>query len=427
MNKTILLATVLITIVAAACKTTVKSANTNVAKIVADEVIAVDAAVNAHLFQFLDDSLEGKDIVILGEASHGDGKTFEVKSQLVKYLIEQKGYNTFAFEQRDFFEMEYVNGRKSLQGVLDESLKHNWVRQWSPWGPAKEIQTLVDVLETHNLGYVGLETYSSRSISRVIVHTMKTAKALSLNYLTDEEWEQLNYIHVYMNAAGQKPVTGEQFSFYINTFEKLLNKLPQSEDNEVEFLHLIIENAVTSAKITQLVPAQLTDEEYYKSVNLRDSQMAKNLIWYKKNNPDAKIIVWMANFHGAKNIREVHNPLTYNRFYVFGEHVANRYGSKIYSIAFTSSRGTSKMPYNNKSNEETVINAPEGSFENYLDTKNIDFGYVNFSEIGKNNPGLINKEFSSIMLGYANQSGKWLNIFDGVFYIKENHNATPIR
>lgn len=35
---------------------------------------------------------------------------------------------------------------------------------------------------------------------------------------------------------------------------------------------------------------------------MRDTQMAENVLWYMDQFPNEKIIVWCANFHGAKDI-----------------------------------------------------------------------------------------------------------------------------
>lgn len=39
-------------------------------------------------FSNLNELINNKEIILLGEAAHGEGKTFEVKTELVKYLIE---------------------------------------------------------------------------------------------------------------------------------------------------------------------------------------------------------------------------------------------------------------------------------------------------------------------------------------------------
>ena len=49
-------------------------------------------------FSFLDEILQDKRIVMLGEQIHSDGTTFELKSQIIKYLHENHGYNVVLYE-----------------------------------------------------------------------------------------------------------------------------------------------------------------------------------------------------------------------------------------------------------------------------------------------------------------------------------------
>ena len=110
---------------------------------------------------------------------------------------------------------------------------------------------------------------------------------------------------------------------------------------------------------------------------------------------------------------------------MFKEHIKNKYSDKVYSIAITSSKGFSKMPYNIESIKETEIIAPKESLEFELDKRKIAFGFIDFNEIYKNNSEKNEEIFNSIMLGHTNQSGKWLRVFDGLLYIRENEMATP--
>jgi erythromycin esterase-like protein len=43
-------------------------------------------------------SIGEADIVLLGEPSHGDGGAMQMKTRLVKYLHEQKGFDVLLFE-----------------------------------------------------------------------------------------------------------------------------------------------------------------------------------------------------------------------------------------------------------------------------------------------------------------------------------------
>jgi erythromycin esterase len=115
----------------------------------------------------------------------------------------------------------------------------------------------------------------------------------------------------------------------------------------------------------------------------------------------------------------------YSKLKVFGEHVKKKYSDKVYSIATTSSKGFSKMPYNLKGIEETKIIAPKESLEFELEKQKYNFGFIDFNGVTKNNPKKLEEKFNSIMLGHTSQNGKWLKVFDGLLYIKENEIAIP--
>lgn len=415
----------LLAILLASCKA-------NIVKNVSNELVVLNSIDSTNSFNFLTAVLKDKEIFILGEVSHGDGRSFEIKSNIVKHLAESNTFNTFAFEARDFFEIEFINGRKALIGVLDESLRENWVRRWNPWGPAKQIQTLVELLSNKSLNYIGLEpfTLNSYSSDQAFSFLLSNLENLDLPVSISNEIESIVVIRDNI-ISSKNNVPQEQFDFYIKTLENLQRELYATKNSEILFLAQIVQNTIASSKIAMLTSPNMTEFELNKTIDIRDEQMAKNLIWFKERNPQSKIIVWMANFHGAKKIRDVDfangDVQRYSKFTVFAEHIVNYYGDNVYSLALTSSRGTSKIPYNFEGIETTVINAPENSLESILDQRNINYGFVNFIDLLNKKPKLKNFKFNSIMLGYVNQSGKWLNVFDGIFYIRENSIAIPIK
>lgn len=396
---------------------------------VGDHLISVEENVHKNDFSFLDNLIQDKDIVILGEASHGDGHTFEIKSELVRYLIEEKSFNTFAFEARDFLQMEYISNREPLHDLFNDSFKENWVRNWSPWGPAKEIEVLVDLFSQKQIAPVGLETYSKQSESLVIPLLQKELEKLTVSFEKQPDWKLLNILHekIFENTEKLSKDAQEYTSILQNMYDEV--EVFKQKDNS--FALQLIQNAISSAQLEYLRSQATSDSNfnYNESITIRDRQMANNLIWFKKNNPKAKIIVWMANFHGAKKLSDAYfegvENFSYQNQKVFGEYITDLYGEKVFSLAFTSSRGVSKMPYDFEGVEEKIITAPSNSLENQLDFKNINYGFIDFTALRKDKK-INNKEFNSIMLGYVNQRGKWLNIFDGLFYIKENKKATSI-
>lgn len=379
-------------------------------------------------FSKLDKYIENKEIILLGEAAHGEGKTFEVKTQIVKYLIEEKGFNTVAFEGLDFLQMEFINGRSILKNNLVDNFESEWYDNWNPWNRAKQLIPFENFVKQKDISFVGIEPYENLTAIINIDFIKNELEKSNWAISNRNEWIKLSPIFDKI-IKKDKSFSPNEFNYFTLQLEKIIKNSETIYFND-NFFNQMIENLITHVKINfNPKPFSNEDDEIAYSISIRDNQMAKNLIYFKDRNPNAKIIVWLANFHGAKNLREVTyangNPEMYSKFIVFGEYLKNKYYNKVYSIATTSSRGFSKMPYNIESIKETEIIAQKESLEFELDKREIAFGFIDFNEIYKNNSEKSTETFNSIMLGHTNQSGKWLRVFDGLLYIRENEIATP--
>lgn len=419
------------------CIITFISCTEDLKRQVVEELSIIDTVNNKLNFEIFHTILKDNEIVILGEAAHGDGKTFLVKSEMVKYLTENSGYNTIAFEGRDFLEMEIINGKRGIDSLAPYLNRDNWVRQWSPWGPAQQIEILEEVTKNNkSLKYIGLEPFADKNLKEVLFYLNKEFTRINAVVFDSLLWDTIKKTHLNLFYGKSNLISNDDYKLYLdylNTNYSFLKQIDDTQKNDhILFLIQSVENLLTFVKIVQVQSSGLSEDEILnKTINLRDKQMAKNLIWHKRRNPDAKIIVWMANFHGARDLKDIFftngEPERYKKFNVFGEHISNTFGDKVFSIAFTSSMGKSKMPYDFEGIEEEVINPGDDSLENDLDGTNTDFAFINFREIRKNSPSLKDTYFKSIMLGHINQKGKWLNAFDGVFYIKKQEVAIPIK
>ena len=295
----------------------------------------------------LDKYVENKEIVLLGEAAHGEGKTFEVKTQIVKYLVEEKGFNTIALEGMDFLQMEYINGRSSLKNNLVDDFENVWYYFWKPWSPAKQLIPLENYIKNNKPHLLGIEPYQKSTAILNIDFIKNELEKSNWATLNKNKWAKLLPIFDLIKN-NEKSLTIEEYDFFNLQLQKIIetNETVFFNDN---FFTQMIENLITYVNLN-LNPKAFAneDEEEAYRVKTRDYQMARNLIYFKERNQDAKIIVWLANFHGANNLKEVTfadgDPNMYSKFTVFGEHVKNKYADKVYSIATTSSKGFSKMP-----------------------------------------------------------------------------------
>src|SRR5690554_1030782 len=62
------------------------------------ETINISDIYNSEDFSFLEKELKDAQIVLLGEITHNDGNVFELKTEIIKYLYNNMGFKTIAFE-----------------------------------------------------------------------------------------------------------------------------------------------------------------------------------------------------------------------------------------------------------------------------------------------------------------------------------------
>ncbi len=403
---------------------------TPVEKNIANKIVPINLN-SEEAFEPIGNVVKNKDIVILGESQHGDGKTLELKSQLLKYLIEEKGFNTIAFEGRGFLDMEILNNDTPLDS-LSKSLSKNSLLTWY----AEEQMDMLDSAILNNeVNFIGLESYSyfvNRDPDSFIEY-LKSFLEINYENIDFNQWLRLKKINYNIGLSKTDEITEADIDFYFQYLTSIIveiekqSKSGSPKNTEKDIVLNNIKNAANYAVLFKnrwLYEGEINFPIYN---NLRDKQMAENLFWHKTRNPNAKIIVWTANFHGAKKIKDdrykKEDSTLYNDYTLLGEYLHKKYGNSLYSIAFTSAGGESAL-VNQEPNE---IIAPEGSLEKAIEHKNIDFGFIDFSALRKSNPEMKNQKFDAIILGHDNKPGKWLNVFDGIFFIKKNEKISSVQ
>ncbi len=194
------------------------------------------------------------------------------------------------------------------------------------------------------------------------------------------------------------------------------------EENDLEkkaILDMAIDNALAFSGQVRLGFTEWDAQN--EGINIRDRQMAENVTWYLNHFPERKIIIWTANFHGAKQINQINygkepDPDLYNKYVLCGEHLEKAFPGQLYSLAFTSGGGSEGYFY---ATDSTAIVPDSTSMEFQLRQRCMEYGFCDLSQ----RKDWTDMAFNSIILGYDCKPGKWAQVFDGVFYLKENHKA----
>ncbi|CAH0346400.1 erythromycin esterase family protein [Bacillus sp. CECT 9360] len=245
-------------------------------------------------------------IVLLGEASHGTSEFYEVRAELSKKLIQEKGFSIIAVEG-DWPASQklnrYIKGYDTDSNSAEEVLRS--FNRWPTWMWAnQEIAQFVEWLKEHNntqpdgqkTGFYGIDVYSLwESMDEVIRHLEKiNSPDLPLARKAFTCFEAFNRNHEKYAIASAVYSEG-----CVEEVTNLLNRINQNRN-----LHQYEEENGLDLKINALVTANA--ERYYSTMilndesswNIRDLHMVEALNEVMDfHGPEAKVIVWEHNTH----------------------------------------------------------------------------------------------------------------------------------
>jgi erythromycin esterase len=369
-------------------------------------------------FEPIKNAVKDKRIVILGEAGHADGKTFEIKSKLIEYLNANNEYDVVLEG------MGFLDGAV-LQGVLPpQCIDSNYLdvaNAWyGLWSQTKEAAPLVGAMRGSRVRYWGMDCNPSLGDYFLIPYLLASSPSVS-SVLGGGAFDSLVVIHDRMMAM-DTTLTHIELDYFDSKMNQARKALEEETDLEKKaILDMTIDNALAFLGQVRL---GFTDwDAVNEGINIRDRQMAENVEWYLDHNPDRKVIIWTANFHGAKKIDQIvygkePEPDLYKKFVLLGEHLENAFPGQVYSMAFTSGGGSTGFFY---ANDSTAIVPDPTSLEYQLSQRGMEYGFCDLSQ----KKDWADMVFNSIVFGDY-KPGKWARAFDGVYFIKENHKAHEV-
>ena len=367
-------------------------------------------------FEPIKAAVEDKRIVILGEAGHADGRTFEIKSELIEYLNADNEYDVVLEG------MGFLDGAV-LQGVLPPlCIDSNYLdvaNAWNAlWSQTKEASFLVNAMRSGKVRYWGMDCNPSLSDYFLIPYLMASSPSVS-TVLAGNTFDSLMAIHDRIIGM-DTTLTHNELDYFDAKMSQNREALEDETDLEKKaILDMAINNALAFSGQVRLGFTEWDAQN--EGINIRDRQMAENVEWYLNRYPDRKVIIWTANFHGAKQIDQINygkepDPDLYNKYVLLGEHLEKAFPGQVYSLAFTSGGGSEGYFY---TNDSTVIVPDSTSMEFQLSQCGMEYGFCDLSQ----KKDWTDQVFNSTLLGYDCKSGQWAKAFDGIFYMKENHKA----
>lgn len=377
------------------------------------------------LYKLIEKYSKDKRIIILGECGHGDGKTFEIKSEIVRYL-DSIGDYTLILEGMNPFDGAILN--EELPVLIINTSWLNVGSSWNPlWSHTEEASKLVDAMDKHQIDFYGMDVNPSycNNFEIAYLSNLFYSDSIMKQNMFDYNWKRLLDINKNMLNLNDSVIQDIDYQYYDSSLLAMKNKL---NNENVSFnkdaVSLLIDNMLSFSNKAKCGFSNTCDSCIDCGNMIRDRRMAENVAWYINHHPEKKVIIWAANFHGAKAISQIKydqepDPELYEKYTLLGEHLANMFPDQVYSVAFTSGGGEVGYFYQD---ESYPVKPDSTSVEFALLHRNIKYGYLDFGT----HPEFENVPFHSILLGYHNKIGKWAKSFDAIFYIKENSKAHGI-
>lgn len=331
-----------------------------------------------------------KQTVFLGEAVHYSGSDFLAKTEFVKFLVTEHGYKDIAFES-DFFALLFDHDKRNL---------------YTMWSKSNQCKELFDFLEKNKVTIWGVDnklhsTYSYQNLTKKLLEILKE-RGIELN----TEFIRLIKLIIKNQYNSRKELSQKQIEY----LKKYVSKLQVNELITTNKLWNQILKSVESAIELYTVKDNSSDKN---RVPIRDKQMAENLDFLVKTNPNKKFIVWLANGHMSKSNSKLMNKQTMG--FKFRElNPNNSYHIAFGSIKLPERKGKDILKARKKSNNILSL-LPSLKNNYFLDSK----------KITSKNIELKNKIFNDMYIfNLPSNKTKLLNHFDALIFISKGEEVT---
>jgi erythromycin esterase len=377
--------------------------------------------------EFLREILGSARVVLLGEQTHGDGATFLAKARLIAFLHREMEFDVLAFES-GFYECEVAEER-----LREGEDAHTAIRRcvFGIWTESAEFQPTIDLIQASRGGdrplrITGFDSQMTGSASRDFL--MDDLRRVAADARASFEWEVhgemlRNVVEDdFLAGAVPRPAEETRRAFQDAMLEFGREVEGSATENRAYWSQVIRSVAEHARGVWEMDDGQTS----VASTNIRDRQMAENLLWHLDHTlAGRKVIVWAATLHNARNLHLVESEWPgatdlYGEVRVMGSHLEEALGQDLYSIGFIALEGAMGFPWTPPS--PLLSGGPE-ALEAMLADAGFELAFVDLRTLSPSTEWL-RLPVTSGPLGYVPMSAPWGRVLDGFVFTRE---MTPSR
>ncbi len=242
---------------------------------------AIPIEINQAAFEFLEDKVKYKKLVSLGESTHGTKEIFQIKTEIIKYLVQNQDFNIIIFEGS-------MGGLEKANDFLLEDTIHgvdSAMTQVFGLYQTQEVKALFQWIQDYNKDK---STDKGIILAGCDIQSDETSFMKLKTYAKDKDVILLELLNDYKS----------EYRVYelLDIVKKIKNRLVKTKENfsdnqfryyyqHANLLHQFV-NFDANIGI--------------RAIN-RDSCMADNIKWILDSNSETKAIYWAHNRHIKKD------------------------------------------------------------------------------------------------------------------------------
>jgi erythromycin esterase len=319
------------------------------------------------------ESLEGVEIIALGENTHGLGEVFSAKAELVKFLHEELGFDLVLFESG------YGDAALAWER-MDSFSSREFTNHFSSnfYYHSEEIEQLVDYVKSRNgaLKIMGIDCQPQQNFLIKQMEEIAWPLDSLLANSVPLEMKAFNYLYQYENDGDTLAFNQQRDRFirFLDEYNLFLNKsakemlnngVSEKEMDAMQSTFEIFRNTYSNIQIGYIM-------SWPESENVRDKAMFEIVKTIKASNPGSKIIIWAQNSH-IENTPKPNYTVNW-----MGHQLKNELGDKYYSVGAVVYSGTNlnyngTFEFEHKDKEYLAYHLNQFQKEKYvLDLRNYD-------------------------------------------------------
>ena len=272
---------------------------------------------------FLKNELQGKQLVMLGEQTHMYGNIFEMKTRVLEYLHQELGFTTIAMES-SMYDIWKMNKKGFNSKQFNNAI-------WGVWSSTLEFQRVVNYIEKNNLKVIGFDSQVNNA-SQFVEDFYDYLDSQNITLKLDEDDLGIIIEGVLENVTIEEDDI--KYKVYEKEINRIIKQIENLDSNEINYYWKQFTKSLLASSQDAYYNKKeiLTTDFGNENDNIRDKQMADNLLSYIKRNPNEKIICWADNVHIINDNSSISKPIAKD-FISMGSYIHQDLKEKSYSLA----------------------------------------------------------------------------------------------